>query len=157
MKPLDRIDFEIIEQLRKNARMSNKELADKIEMAPSSCLIRVRNLLSQGVLSGFHAEVDPAVLGIGIQAMIAIRLGRHFKPGVETFRAHTLALPEVIQLYHVSGSNDFLIHVWVRNAEHLRDLTMTGITAREEVVHIETSLIFEHSRSFDLPLQEKPF
>ena len=122
-------------------------------MAASSCLIRVRNLQSRGVLSGFHAEIDPAALGIGIQAMIAIRLGRHFKPGVLAFHTHALALPEVIQLYHLSGSNDFLIHVWVKDAEHLRELSMTGITAREEVVHIETSLIFEHSRSFDLSVQ----
>jgi DNA-binding Lrp family transcriptional regulator len=151
MKSLDRTDFEIVMQLRKNARISNKELAHKINMAPSSCLIRVRNLQSKGVLKGFHAELDPTSLGFGIQAMIAVRLGRHFKPDVDAFHAHTLGLPEVIQLYHVSGANDFLVHVWVRDAEHLRELTMTAITGREEVAHIETSLIFEHSRSLDLP------
>ena len=69
-KSIDRTDFEIIQLLRKNARMSNKELAYKIDMAPSSCLIRVRNLQSRGVLSGFHAEIDPAALGIGIQAIL---------------------------------------------------------------------------------------
>ena len=96
-----------------------------------------------------------AALGIGIEAMIAVRLGRHFKPGVDAFRKHTLALPEVVQLYHVSGANDFLIHVWVTDASHLRDLTLTAITASEDVVHIETSLIFEHSRSFELPVREE--
>jgi DNA-binding Lrp family transcriptional regulator len=71
---------------------------------------------------------------------------------VDSFRAHTLALPEVLQLYHVAGANDFLVHVCVKDSEHLRDLAITSFTSRDEVAHLETGLIFEHARSNDLPL-----
>ena len=151
MEALDRIDYEIVRQLRNNARLSNKELAATVGLAPSSCLVRVRGLQRDGILKGFHAEVNPASLGVGLQAMISIRLQRHSESVVESFRAHTLALPEVRQLYHLAGANDFLVQVWVRDPEHLRDLIMTSFTTREEIAHIETGLIFEHTHSPDLP------
>ena len=145
-KPLDRIDYEILALLRNNARISNKEIARKVGLAASTCLVRIRRLQSSGVVTGFHAEIDPGSLGVGIQAMIAVRLIRHFKPDVDAFRSHALGLPEVVQLYHVAGPIDFLVHVWAQNSDHLRDLAMTAFTSRKEVAHIETELIFEHIR-----------
>jgi DNA-binding Lrp family transcriptional regulator len=150
-KTLDRIDYEILALLRNNARISNKEIARQVGLAASTCLVRIRVLQTSGVISGFHAEIDPVSLGVGIQAMIAVRLIRHFKPDVDSFRNHALGLREVVQLYHVAGPIDFLIHVWARDSDHLRDLAMTAFTSREEVSHIETELIFEHIRSAEVP------
>ena len=110
-KALDRIDYEILALLQNNARISNKEIARKVGLAASTCLVRIRLLLSSGVISGFHADISPMSLGVGIQAMIAVRLIRHFKPDVDAFRQHALSLPEVVQLYHVAGLIDFLVHV----------------------------------------------
>ena len=150
-RTLDRIDYEILALLRNNARISNKEVARKVGLAASTCLVRIRVLQVSGVISGFHAEIDPGSLGVGIQAMIAVRLLRHFKPDVDAFRNHALGLPEVVQLYHVAGPIDFLIHVWARDSNHLRELAMTAFTSRKEVSHIETELIFEHIRSAEVP------
>lgn len=149
MAPLDRTDCEILALLRNNARISNKEIAEKLGMAASTSLVRIRSLRQRGVITGFHAELDPASLGLGIQAMIAVRLNRHFKPDVEAFRSYVLSLPEVVQLYHVAGPIDFLVHVWTHDSNHLRELAMTALTSRQEVAHIETELIFEHKRSFE--------
>lgn len=148
---MDRIDYKIVRLLRNNARLSNKELAGKVGLAPSSCLVRVRQLRQSGVLTGFVAEVNPAALGVGLQALISVKLKRHFKPDVEAFRQYALALPEVVRFYHVAGPIDFLLHVWTRDSAHLRDFAMTAITAREEVSHIETELIFEHVNNNELP------
>jgi len=151
MAALDRIDFQILGLLRKNARYSNKEIAEKVGLAPSTCLVRTRLLQKSGAITGFKAELNPLVLGVGLQAMIAVRLKRHFKPDVEAFRSHALELPEVVRLYHVAGPIDFLAHVWAKDPEHLRDLAMTAFTARTEVSHIETELIFEHVSCRELP------
>jgi DNA-binding Lrp family transcriptional regulator len=151
MRTLDRIDYKIIRLLRNNARLSNKELAERVGLAPSTCLVRTRLLQQDGVLTGFKAEVNPAALGVGLQAMISVRLKRHFKPDVEAFRQHALDMPEVVQLYHVAGPIDFLAHVWTRDSAHLRNLAMTAFTSREEVSHIETELIFEHVSCQELP------
>uniref|UniRef100_UPI0030DD533B Lrp/AsnC ligand binding domain-containing protein n=1 Tax=uncultured Arenimonas sp. TaxID=546226 RepID=UPI0030DD533B len=80
------------------------------------------------------------------------RLARHSRPQVEAFHAHLLALPEVLSLYHVAGADDFLVHVGVRDSDHLRDFAMAALTSREEVAHIETHLIFAFKRSTDLPV-----
>jgi DNA-binding Lrp family transcriptional regulator len=150
---LDRTDVAILDALQKNARLSNKELAAKVDLAPSSCLQRVRRLLEAGVLRGFHADVDPAAIGVGIEAMVMVRLSRHSRETVEAFREHVLSLPRVVTAYHVSGSHDFLVLVAVRDAHHLRDFVLDAFTSRREVARIETALVFEQTRAPSLPLE----
>jgi DNA-binding Lrp family transcriptional regulator len=149
---LDRIDLAILSALRSNARISNKRLAETIGLAPSTCLERVRRLLSLGVLTGFHAELDLSSLGMRMQAMIAVRMSEHSRELVESLRSYVLTLPEVLAVYHVAGTDDFLVHVAVRDAHHLRDLALDAFTTRPEVDRIETRLIFEHLARWRLPI-----
>jgi DNA-binding Lrp family transcriptional regulator len=151
MRPLDRTDSEILAALQKNARLSNKELAAKVGLAQSTCLERVRRLLRDGILRGFHAEVSPKALGIGLMAMVAVRLSHHSREMVEAFRTHALAQEEVIGFFYMAGSNDFLLQVAVRDADHLRDLNLSAFTTRSEVAHLETALVFEHVGNRPLP------
>jgi DNA-binding Lrp family transcriptional regulator len=151
MRELDRIDYEILTELQKNARLSNKELAARVGLAPSSCLERVRKLTAAGVLRGAHADVDPASLGIEIEAMVAVRLARHTRDRVDAFQRYVMGLAEVVAIYHVAGENDFLIHVAVTNPQHLRAVVLDGLTTRPEVAHVETALVFGHERSAVLP------
>ena len=149
---LDRIDFAILDALQNNGRLSNKELAAMVHLSPSSCWERVRQLREEGVVVGFHAELDPKALGIGLQAMIGVRLKRHTREAVESFRAHALGIEEVTAVYHVTGDKDFLVQVAVRDAEHLRDLALEAFTTRREVANLETSLIFESITKNPLPI-----
>ena len=151
MAGLDRTDRKIVALLQQNARRSNKELAAAVGIAPSTCSERVRRLEDAGVVRGYTADVDPAALGIGLRAMVAVRLSRHAASEVDRFRDHAVAMPEVIGFSHVTGSNDFLVQVVVRDAAHLRDLAVTGFTSMPEVAHIETSLIFEQVDKRGLP------
>jgi DNA-binding Lrp family transcriptional regulator len=146
MRSLDRTDTRIVAELQNNARLSNKELAARVSLAPSSCLERVRRLRSEGVLRGFHADVDPRVLGIAFQAMISVRLKQHSRDLAAAFRAHLETRPEVVALYHLAGENDYLLQVAVRDVDHLRNFTLDQLTARDEVGHVETALVFEHVR-----------
>lgn len=150
--PLDQIDLAIVENLQKNARLSNKELAHRVQLSPSSCLERVRRLITAGVFRGFHAEVAPEALGLSLQAMITVRLQRHSRRQVIAFRAHLLTLPEVMAVYHVGGSSDFFVHVAVRDSNHLRDLALDSFTTRPEVGQMETHFVFEFTRSMTLPI-----
>jgi DNA-binding Lrp family transcriptional regulator len=148
---LDRVDLEILRALQANARLPNKKLAERVGVAPSTCLERVRRLMADGVLRGFHAEVGKEALGIGLQAMIAVRLRQHSREMVEGFRRHALSRREVLAVYHVAGATDFLVHVAVRDADQLRDLAMDAFTTRPEVARLETNLIFEYSPKRELP------
>jgi DNA-binding Lrp family transcriptional regulator len=143
---MDRIDFAILSELQNNARLSNKELAARVHLAPSSCLERFRRLVTDGVLLGFHAEVQPETLGVGLQAMIHVRLARHSRDHVEDLQEHLTAVPEVIGYYHLTGEFDFLVHVAVRDSDHLRNLALDAFTTRKEIAQIQTSLIFSKMR-----------
>lgn len=151
-KTLNRIDLAILAALQNDARLSNKELAARVDLAPSSCLERVRRLRESGVLIGFRAQVEPTALGITIQALVFVSLARHDREQVKSFRAHALSLYETIGLYHVAGEHDFLVHLGVRDANHLRDLAMDAFTSRPEVARIETHLIFEHVPKTQMPV-----
>lgn len=141
---LDRTDREIVRILMNDARRTNRDVAAEVGIAPSTLSERLQRLQRAGVFRGFHASVDPAILGIGLEAMIAVRLRRHAESEVDSFRSHAESMAEVVGLYHVTGANDFQVHVVVRDADHLRNLAVGGFTTLPEVAHIETSLIFEH-------------
>jgi DNA-binding Lrp family transcriptional regulator len=149
---LDRTDIELLRLLRKNARLPNKTLAEKTGVAQSTALERVRRLREAGVLQGYHAEVLPSAIGIGLQAMVAVRLARHSRAMVDTFVSHMTARPEILAHYHVAGADDFLVHLVARDADHLRELTLSIFTERDEVDHIETHLIFAFQRNTELPV-----
>src|SRR3712207_9348738 len=83
---LDRVDRAILETLSADARIPNNQLAERVGVAPSTCLARVRALRESSVLRGFHAEIDLAALGRPLQAMIAIRLAVHDRAQIEDFK-----------------------------------------------------------------------
>ncbi|MBW8823625.1 MAG: Lrp/AsnC family transcriptional regulator [Xanthomonadales bacterium] len=149
---LDRIDLNLLRLLRKNARLPNKELAELSGVAPSTALERIRRLQQTGTLLGYHAEVAPAAVGIGLQAMVTVRLRRHSRALVDSFHTHLLGLHEVMAFYHLAGADDFLVHVGVRDSDHMREFALSAFTERDEVAHIETHLIFEFRRNPGLPV-----
>jgi len=152
MPSLDRTDCAILRELQKNARTQNKTLADRVGIAESTCLQRVRRLREQGVIDGYHAALRPEALGIGLQAMVSVQLESHSRSIVESFRESMRNRPEVVALYHLGGRTDFLLHVAVRDPEHLRDLILSAFTEREAVKQVETSLVFEREEMDEWPI-----
>jgi len=148
---LDATDRRLVALLQKDGRLSNKSLAAAAGIAPSTCSERVQRMRDAGVFRGFHADVDPGALGIGLQALVTVRLRRHAEDLVGRFWEHTEAMVEVVAVYHLSGGNDFLCHVVVEDADHLREVAVSGFTSLPEVAHIETSLIFDHRAKGGFP------
>lgn len=147
---LDRIDREILALLAKDARTANKELARRVGLAPSTVHARVARLQQSGVLRGFHADVDLELLGYPIQAMVRVQLSEQ-GAGLGALAKRLLALPEVLELYHVSGSEDLLLRVAARDTRTLRELVVERLLEVGEARHVETSIVFEHLRSDALP------
>jgi DNA-binding Lrp family transcriptional regulator len=148
---LDRIDLALLTALQNDARLSNKELAAKAGLAPSSTLGRIQRLRDAHVLRGAHAEVDPQALGIGLEAFVFIRMVGHSQQQSDPFRDHLLAQPEVGTFWYVGGEDDVLLHVMVCDARHLHDLLQQRIASRPEVGRVRTEIIFEHVRKPVLP------
>jgi DNA-binding Lrp family transcriptional regulator len=143
---LDRTDRALVSALQKTARISNKELAGAVGLAPSTCLERVRALRARGVVRGFHADVERSSLGRALEAIIAVRVRPHSRAHVNAFWEYALSLPEVIEVFHVTGVDDFLVHVGLPDTDALRNFVLDRLTIRPEIGHVETRLIFDQAR-----------
>jgi DNA-binding Lrp family transcriptional regulator len=143
---LDRTDRAIVAALQNDARLPNKELAARVGIAPSTCLERVRALRTRGVIRGYHAEIDLDALGRGLEAIVAVRVRPHSRRHVDAFREAALVMPEVIEVFHVTGADDFLLHVAVAGTDALRDFVLDRLTVRPEVAHVESRVVYEHAR-----------
>ncbi|HET9171057.1 MAG TPA: Lrp/AsnC family transcriptional regulator [Actinospica sp.] len=141
---LDEIDRAILRMLAADARTPNATIAEYVGIAPSTCHGRIRALRERGVVRGFHADIDPAALGLGLQAMIAVQLNVHSRAQINAFISHVPKLPGVVSVYHVAGSDDYLLHIAVRDSEALREFVLDHLTGHPAVRHTETSLIFAH-------------
>ena len=143
---LDDVDRRVLTILHSDARISNSALAEAVGIAPSTCHGRVRRLQDLGVIRGFYADVDPAAIGLPLQAMIAVRLQAGARGRIRGFVAQIRRRPQVIDVYFLAGADDFLIHVAARDTDDLRSFVVDNLNADADVAGTQTSLIFEHLR-----------
>ena len=140
--PLDEVDLALLAVLSRDGRATNVALARAAGIAESTCLGRVRSLQQRGFITGYAGQLDYALLGLPIQAMVAVRLAGHNGAQVDAFGDHVSGLPGVIAAYNVSGTDDFLVHVVAESPDALRDLVLTHLSSQSGVVNVTTSLIF---------------
>jgi DNA-binding Lrp family transcriptional regulator len=131
----------LLRELQKDARQPNKALAEKIGVAPSTCLERVRELQARGVIRGFRAVVDPASVGRPMEAILSIQQRAAQREAVESLLDDCAARPETVRVMALTGTTDFIVHVAVRDMTHLRDLVWS-IIERREVARVQSSLVF---------------
>jgi Lrp/AsnC family leucine-responsive transcriptional regulator len=82
---LDRTDLALLAVLQDDGRISNAELAERVKLSPSACLRRVQRLEREGVIAGYAAEVDPARVGLGLQAFVRVQLVKHDAAAIAAF------------------------------------------------------------------------
>src|SRR5207248_371340 len=146
LSSVDAVDRALLGVVAEDARITNQRLAERVGVAPSTALARLRSLRSRGVVRGFHAEVDLAALGRPLQAMIAVRLAVHAREEIEAFTRAVRALPGVLMVFHLTGVTDYLVWVAAADAQDLREFVVDHLATHPSVAHAETSLIYEHTR-----------
>src|ERR671939_889729 len=104
MAALDSIDQAILRALQDDARQTNRELAQAVHVSPSTSSERVRALRADGVIRGYHADVDLNALGRHVQALTAVTIRPPTRENVEAFRNWAATLPELIGVFVVSGT-----------------------------------------------------
>jgi DNA-binding Lrp family transcriptional regulator len=143
---IDDVDRRILAALHADARMPNSALADSAGIAPSTCHGRVRRLQELGVIRGFYADIDPAAIGLPLQAMISVTLQSGARGKIRHFVQQIRTRPQVIDVYFLAGADDFIIHVAARDTDDLRSFVVDNLNADADVAGTQTSLIFEHLR-----------
>ena len=139
----DRTDLRILRELQRDGRLPIITLADKVSLSPTACLRRVKKLEDSGAIAGYAARLDPAKLGLEIQAFIQVRIERQSKDVTETFEEAVRKLPEVRACYVMTGDLDFLLHVFVSDLKAFSDFTMHTLIGLPGVKDLRSSLVLE--------------
>lgn len=140
----DETDDRIVWELARNARLSNKDLADRLGLAPSSCLMRVRALEARGVIHSYHAHPNWEALGLAVEAIVAVRLRAQARGEIDTYARRVITLPNVLSVFFLGGADDFLIHVACSTTGQLRDFVAQQLSMDPAVASTQTNIVFEH-------------
>lgn len=141
--PLDETDLALLAVLTREADITNKALAHRLNLAESTCAHRVRALRERGIIRDTRIRLDEASVGFPLQAIIKVRLANHTGPTVTALFDALASVPRALQVFHVAGVDDFLVHVAVEDATALRDIVLEHITVHPVVRGTETQLVFE--------------
>lgn len=145
---MDAIDAEILLILQDNGRVTNSELAKRVGLSAPSVLERVRKLEDAGVITGYSARVDAVKVGRGTTCYVAVSLSLHQQRSIEAFQSHIEKIPEVMECYHITGEEDYLLRVAVRDMKHYEDLLLSSITKIPGLSKIKTMVVLS-------PLKQK--
>ena len=144
---LDAIDMKIINELQLNGRITNAELAERVGVAASTCIARVRGLVSRRVITGFTANVDPRAMGLDLQVLVSVTVRSGARQRIAELSDELRALPEVMQLFFLGGVEDFIIHLGARDSDHVRDFVTDHLSTHPAISSTRTSLVFSHHRN----------
>ena len=147
---LDQKDIQLLVLLQNNARLTNKELAVELNIAPSTCHERLKKLTNEGFFKAFNADINLKQLGINVEVLIAVRLKNHEREIVDSFTKELKSTNGIIRFYHLAGAIDFMIHVAVKDSDSLRAFVMDELAVFEHIDHIESSMIYDSERVYKL-------
>jgi Lrp/AsnC family transcriptional regulator, leucine-responsive regulatory protein len=135
--PIDKTDRAILRALEADARLSYGELADKVGITKTPCWARVRELEKSGVLRGYHADIDPASLGLELHAFVQVTLDgrRHAE-----FEAAVLRHRSILECYATTGTGDYLLHVLVAGITALDGFLRNEISRMPGVQRTQTTV-----------------
>ncbi len=148
---LDPIDIKILRVLTRDGRISWAELAEEVGLSTTPVQRRVRQMEENGLIRGYGARLDETRLIGEIPVFISITLERQVRDVLSRFEVAVSALPEVMGGYMMSGSQDFMLHAFVRDLAHYRDL-LAKLTELEAIAHVQSSFVLKTFLSRSAPL-----
>jgi DNA-binding Lrp family transcriptional regulator len=134
---LDAVDRHILSELQADGRMTNVELARRVGLSAPPCLRRVRRLEEQGVIRGYHADLDPQVLGWQITFFALVGLETQKEAVLSAFERMVTSWPEVRECHMIRGGGDFLLRLVAKDTQHENALT-SRLTEAPHVLRVQT-------------------
>jgi len=152
---LDTHDHAIVRALQKDGRMSNVELAERINLSESATLRRVRALEEVGLIEGYSARINQARGGLPGNVFINITLQRQDQQDLEAFEAAVQQVPEIMECYLMTGNFDYLLRVVVADTDDFERIHSQKLTRLPGVSRVQSSFTLRTVRkSSVLPMKE---
>ncbi|MDJ0685171.1 MAG: Lrp/AsnC family transcriptional regulator [Alphaproteobacteria bacterium] len=151
---LDAIDLRILSDLQTDGRMTNVDLAKRAGISAPPCLRRVRALEKSGLIRGYHADIDPAMLGYGVTVFAFVGLTSQAEADLVRFEEQVASWPLVRECFMLQGETDFLLKVVAEDLESYNSFLTHELTAAENVAHVRSAITIRHSKQeFGVPIE----
>ena len=144
---LDEMDRALLTYLQEDARISNAELARRVDLSPPGLQKRIRKLEEAGVIDKYVTLVNHEAVGYDMMCIVQVTLARHDPTAVAAFRQAVKEMPEVLEGYHLTGESDYLLKVIVRNRKHLEQFILETLTPVPGMDKIHTSLVLSEIKT----------
>jgi DNA-binding Lrp family transcriptional regulator len=152
---MDKTDRQILRELQRNGRISNQDLAERVNLSPSPCLRRVKQLEKSGLIKGYTAEVDNEAYGLPIIVFVSVQLERHSAEVVKKFETAVKLVENVLECYVTTGSADYLLKVMVKDLHDYEHFVRHELHEIGNIASIDTSFAYGVvKRSHVLPMIE---
>lgn len=143
---LDKIDLRILRDLQESGRMTNVELARRAGISAPPCLRRVRALEKAGFVRGYHADVNPDMLGFGVTVFAQVGLSSQAKADLAAFEALVTSWPLVRECHMLAGETDFLLKIVAEDWDAYQRFLTDQLTCAPNVSHVKSSLAIRNSK-----------
>ena len=147
MAALDAIDRKLLAELQAEGRVTNVDLASRVGLTAPPCLRRVRALEDEGVIRGYHADLDPSKLGFSITVFAMVSLRSQAEEDLRAFEEHMRALPEVRECHMLNGEIDFILKIVSRDLQSFQEFLTSKLTPEPNVASVKTSLTIRTAKS----------
>ena len=150
---LDRIDRHILRDLQDDGRITNVELAKRAGISAPPCLRRVRALEDAGYIRGYHADVDPELLGFGVMVFAHVGLTSQAESDLVAFESLVASWPDVRECHMLAGETDFLLKIVAQDWDSYNRFLTSQLTAAPNVSHVKSALAIRLSKQgFGVPI-----
>lgn len=146
MANLDQIDRQLLGELQAEGRITNVELAQRVGLTAPPCLRRVRTLEDDGIIRGYHAELDASKLGFTITVFAMVSLKSQAEEALRAFEAAMQDLPEVREVHMLNGEIDFILKIVSRDLQSFQEFLTSKLTPAPNVASVKTSLTIRTSK-----------
>ena len=155
MANLDRIDRRLLCELQNEGRITNVELAQRVGLTAPPCLRRVRALEDEGVIRGYHADLDASKLGYAITVFALVSLRSQAEDALRQFEEHMRGLPEVRECHMLNGEIDFILKIVSRDLQSFQEFRTSKLTPAPNVASVKTSLTIRTAKQLPgVPLED---
>lgn len=137
---LDDVDRKILAELQRDAKLTNVELAKRVNLSPSPCLARVRALEESGVILRHVTLLNPRQLDLGLNVFIQVTLERQIEHSLDIFENNISRFPQVMECYLMTGDADYLLRVVVADVDALQDFIVNQLTRMPGIASIRSSV-----------------
>lgn len=151
---LDQIDRKILKILQSNGKITNAKLSENIGLSPAPTLERVKKLENSGIIKSYHAKLDSAMLGLGVNTFVQVTLKGHNKKNIEYFLERIRTIEEIIECHHITGSGDFVLRIVAKDIASYQLLMLEKVSDIEVVDSLQSMIIlstFKDTKSIPVP------